>query len=105
MKLPSDPIVLLKIAGALCTGIGSLLLAWRAKEILKWTVYCLVAHERAIVQLRLLAARQPQTEVIVEGVTSHLLDVQAKVGVVLFVLGFALLGTGMLCNALTYLIG
>lgn len=102
MTFPCDPVVLLKIVGALSAGLGSILLAWRVKEILKWVVYCLVAHEQSIEQLKLIAANQNQTEPIVSGVTKHLIDVQSKLGIVLLVIGFALLGIGMLCNAVSF---
>lgn len=105
MNLPSDPIVLLKIAGALAAGLGSILLAWRVKEILKWVVYCLVAHEQSIEQLTNIAANQNQTEPIVKGVTKHLLDVESKLSIILLVTGFALLGIGMLCSAASFLLG
>ena len=92
----------LKTIGAVAAGLGSILLAWRVKEILKWVVYCLVAHEQSIDQLTKHAANQTQTQPIVTGVTTHLLDVQSKLGLVLLVAGFLLLGIGMLCNAATY---
>jgi len=104
MSIPSDPITWLKLIGAVATGIGSILLAWRAREILKWVVYCLVAHEQSLSELRKLASGQPQTDAIVEGVTKHLLDIQSKLGFCLLILGFLLLAAGMLCNAATYLL-
>lgn len=102
MIFPCDPVVLLKIAGALSAGLGSILLAWRVKELLKWVVYCLVAHEQSIEQLRLIAENQNQTEPINRGVTKHLIDVQSKLGIVLLVIGFTFLGIGMLCNAVSF---
>jgi len=102
VNIPTDPIVWLKIAGAASTAIGSILLAWRVKSILQWVVYCLAAHEQSISQLRKIASNQAQDEVIVEGVTKHLLDVESKLGLVLLVLGFLLLGVGMLCQAAGY---
>ncbi len=42
---------------------------------------------------------------MVEGVTKHLLDVESKLGVILLILGFLLLGIGMLCNVVMYLFG
>lgn len=105
MSLPSDIVTWLKLLGAIATGTGSILLAWRVKEILKWVVYCLVAHDEAITQLRLLASNCPQTDKIAEGVPKHLLDVESKLGFVLLILGFLMLGLGMFCNAATYLLG
>ena len=104
MNLPTDPITWLKVIGAISTGTGSMLLAWRVKQILKWILYCLVAHEQSITQLRRIASNQEQTDPIVEGVTKHLLDVESKLGLALLVLGFLFLGCGMLCNAATYLL-
>jgi len=105
MNLPSDPIVILKITGALAAGLGSVLLAWRVKEILKWVVYCLVAHENSILQLRNIAEGKPQTEKMIGGVTKHLLDVESKLGIVLLISGFLLLGIGMLCSAASFYLG
>ncbi len=105
MTFPCDPVVLLKIVGALAAGLGSILLAWRVKEILKWVVYCLIAHEQSIEQLKKIAANQNQTEPIVSGVTEHLIDVQSKLGIVLLITGFALLGIGMLCSAASFYLG
>lgn len=105
MILPSDLVTWLKLIGALATGVGSILLAWRVKEILKWVVYCLVAHDQSITQLRRLASNQPQTDNIVEGVPKHLLHVESKLGFVLLIFGLLLLGAGMLCNAATYFLG
>ena len=105
MSLPIDLVTWLKLLGAVAAGSGSVLLAWRVKEILKWVVYSLVTHEQSITQLRLIAENKPQTDNIVEGVTKHLLNVESKLGFVLLVAGLLLLGAGMLCNAATYLLG
>lgn len=105
MNLPSNPVTWLKLIGALSSGAGSLVLAWRVKELLKWVVYCLVAHEQSITQLRKIASNQPQTEPLVEGVPKHLLKIQDKLGLALLIVGFSLLGVGMLCNAATHLFG
>lgn len=56
MHFPSDLAAWLNAIGAVSVGAGSILLAWRVKEILKWVVYCLVAHEQSIEQLSNLAA-------------------------------------------------
>ena len=105
MNFPSDPIVILKITGALAAGLGSVLLAWRVKEILKWVVYCLVAHENSVLQLRNIAEGKPQTEIMIGGVTKHLLDVESKLGIVLLISGFLLPGIGMLCSAASFYLG
>jgi hypothetical protein len=102
MNTPTDPIVWLKIAGAASTAIGSFLLAWRVKSILQWVIYCLIAHEQSISQLRKNVSNLPQDRDIVEGVTKHLLDVESKLGLFLLVTGFLCLGVGMLCQATTY---
>lgn len=104
MNLPADPVTWLKLIGSVASGVGAILLAWRVKEILKWVVYCLVAHEQSISELRRVASNQQQTEPIVEGVPKHLLDVESKLGFVLLIGGFLFLGVGMLCNAATYVL-
>ena len=102
MNIPTNPIVWLKIAGSASSAIGSILLAWRVKSILDWVVYCLVAHEQSISQLRKITSNQHQDFPMIEGVAKHLLDVRSKLGLVLLVIGFLLLGIGMLSQATFY---
>lgn len=64
----------LKIARTGMTGFGSILLAWRVKSILKWVVYCIVAHEVTIQQLQRVVTNQPQTQPFINDTTVHLLD-------------------------------
>lgn len=99
-----DLVTWLKVIGAIASGIGAILLAWRASKILKWVVLCLVAHEQSITQLKNLASNQDQTDPIVLGMTKHLLNIESKLGIFLLILGLTLLGIGMLCNAVTYII-
>jgi len=102
MIIPEDVSTWLKIIGAISTAIGSILLAWRVKAILKWVVYGLVAHEQSIRQIRRTLNNEQQTEPLIEGVTKHLIDVESKMGVFLLVLGLVLLAMGMLSNAASY---
>jgi len=103
MIIPGDISTWLKIIGAICTALGSIILAWRVKEIIKWVVYCLVAHEQSLGQIRKILNNEQQTEPLVEGVTTHLLDIESKLGVWLLILGLALLASGMLSTAMSYL--
>lgn len=105
MQLPTDLSTWLKIIGALSVGIGSILLAWRVKAILKWVVCCLVAHEQSIEQLAKMAASQHQTKSILGGVTKHLLDIESKLGLILLIAGLLLLAFGMFSNAASYFFG
>lgn len=105
MHFPTDLSTWLKLVGALSVGISSFLLAWRVKTILKWVVYCLVAHEQSIEQLATLSDNQHQTQPIIGGVTKQLLDIESKLGLTLLVVGFLFLGIGMLSNAFSYLVG
>jgi hypothetical protein len=98
VNIPTDLVIWLKIAGTASTAVGSMLLAWRVKSIQKWVVYCLVAHEQSISQLRLIALNQQQDGDIVREVTKYLLDIESKLGIVLLVLGFSLLSIGMFAN-------
>ena len=102
MIIPDDISTWLKIIGALSTAVGSILLAWRVKSIIKWVVYCLVAHEQSLVQVRKLLDNEKQTGPMVEGVTKHLLDVESKLGVFLLVLGLVLLAIGMISTAVSF---
>jgi len=99
MVITCDIATWLKIIGAIFTAIGSILLAWRVKEIMKWVVYCLVAHEQSLIQVRKLLNKEQQTKPMVEGVTKHLLNIKSKLGVVLLVLGLVFLAIGMLATA------
>ncbi len=105
MTLPEDAATWFKLIGTILSAGGALVLAWRVKEILKWVVYALVAHETSITQLRKVLNNEPQTGPVVEGVTTHLLDIESKLGFFLLILGFALLGIGMLCSAASILLG
>lgn len=101
MHFPLDIITWLKFIGAVATGVGSILLAFRVSQILKWVVYCLVAHEDSINKLAgITSNRTPMTI----GVTKHLLDIESKLGLTLLIIGFSLLAIGMLCTAATYII-
>ena len=102
MIIPDDISTWLKIIGAVTTATGSVFLAFRIKEILKWVVYGLVAHEQSITEIRKILNNEQQTEPLVEGVTSHLLDIQSKLGVILLVAGFSLLAVGMLSTAASF---
>ncbi|WP_220720399.1 hypothetical protein [Agarivorans litoreus] len=99
---PDDIATWLKIIGALSTAIGSILLAWRVKEILKWVVYGLVAHEQSLMQVRKILNNEQQTEPMVEGVTNHLLDIESKLGIILLIAGFLFLAVGMLATAASF---
>lgn len=102
MLMPDDVATWLKIIGAVSTAVGSILLAWRVKEILKWVVYCLVAHEQSLEQVRQRLSNQQQTEPMVGGVTKHLLDIESRLGVALLVIGFIFLALGMLATAASF---
>lgn len=102
MIIPNDLATWLKIIGAASTAIGSILLSWRIKEIMKWVVYCLVAQEQSLNQVRRILNNEGQVEPMIEGVTRHLLDVESKVGIRLLVTGFLLLAIGMLSTAASY---
>jgi hypothetical protein len=102
MTFPHDIATTLKIVGALSAGLGSLLLAWRVKTILKWVVYCLVTHEHAIEQLSKVANNHRVQEPVIGGITRHLLDIESKSGLALLIAGFFLLGLGLLSNAISY---
>jgi uncharacterized membrane protein HdeD (DUF308 family) len=105
MIIPDDMATWLKVVGALSTAIGSILLAWRVREILKWVVYCHVAHEQSLRQVQRILNNEPQTEPLVEGVTKHLLDIESKLGVLLLVAGLLLLAVGMLATAASFFFG
>lgn len=105
MILPDDIATWLKIIGALSTAIGSILLAWRVKAILKWVVYGLVAHEQSLTQVRRILNNEQQTEPMVEGVTIHLLDIESKLGIMLLITGFLFLAAGMFATAASFVFG
>jgi hypothetical protein len=96
--------LVLKVAGSGMSGVGSILLAWRVKSIIKWVVYSLVAHEVSIEQISKILNGGPQTGTIVSGVPKHLLEFQDKTGLCLMIVGFASLGLGMLLSMVQYLL-
>lgn len=104
MHFPTDWPTILKVIGATSAGLGSLVLAWRVKHILEWVTNCIVAHDNNFNQILKTIHGESQTEKVVLNVASTLLSVQDKLGFLLFVLGFALLGAGMLCTAVSYLL-
>ncbi|MBB3118378.1 hypothetical protein [Pseudoduganella violacea] len=103
MHFPSDLPTILKLIGSAFAGLGSLILAWRAKHILEWVTNCLVIHDNNIKELfnRMDGLRQEHEVVL--GASSVLLNIQDKLGFLLFILGFFFLGAGMLCNAVSYI--
>ena len=104
MHLPVDLVAWLRFFGALSIGIGSLLLAWRVRELLRCVVLALVSHEATIQVLLDTINNQPQRREAVVGAVNHLIDVEEKLGLVLLVVGFVFLGVGMLANAASYLV-
>ncbi len=102
MIIPDDLATWLKIIGALSSASGSILLAFRIKMIVKWLVFAIVAHEESLDQVEKILNSQPQTGPMIKGVTTHLLDVESKMGLFLLISGFGLLAIGMLCTAASY---
>ena len=105
MHLPADIATWFKLVGALSSALGSIFLAVRIKSILKWVTYCLVSHENNIEQLINITHGKKQTEPFVMNVPKHLLDVKSRAGLVFLILGFFLLGLGLLATAMSYLVG
>ena len=105
MIFPDDIATWLKIIGAMSTAIGSILLAWRVKAILKWVVYGLVAHEQSLTQVRRILNDKQPVEPMVEGITKHLLDIESKLGVILLIAGFLFLAAGMMATAASFFFG
>lgn len=104
MDFSADISLWLKVGGGVFTGLGSILLAWRVKSILKWVEYCLVSHENSILELSNAIDRSSYRPMINYGVARHLIDVKDKLGFYLLVGGFVLLGIGMLSNAASFLV-
>ena len=104
MHFPSDPSTWLRVIGAIAAGVGSILLAWRVRELLHWVVLALITHERSIEVLLDVPTPGPQSRPAVVGAVRHLLDLEAKLGFGLLIAGLALLGAGMLANALSYFV-
>lgn len=91
----------LKITGTLLTGIGSILLAWRLKLIVKWVSLALNAHEISISMLSKAMSGDGQEFPVIEGTAKHLNDIETNLGTKLLVTGFASLGVGMVLNTLS----
>ncbi|PAJ73391.1 hypothetical protein CJF42_16125 [Pseudoalteromonas sp. NBT06-2] len=97
-----DITIWLKIIGAIFTGVGSILLAWRVKSILTWVKNCLIAHEVSIRAFQDVVNGNTQKYPVVTGTIIHLLDIESKLGVILLVSGFIFLAMGMFFNAASY---
>lgn len=72
---------------------------------MQWLVYCLVAHEQSLIQVRRILNNECQTKPMVEGVTKHLLDLESKLGLALLIGGFLFLAIGMLATAASFFFG
>jgi hypothetical protein len=90
-----------KLAGSALTGIGSIVLAWRIKQIVKWVALALSAHEISIDVLMKRMNGQQQQFPVVQGVVKHLNDIENTLGTKLLIAGFGCLGVGMLLNVLS----
>lgn len=90
-----------KLAGSALTGVGSILLAWRIKEIVKWVGLSLNAHEISIDALQKKMNGQLQDFPVVQGVVKHLNDIENTLGTKLLITGFGCLGVGMLLNVVS----
>lgn len=84
------------------SGMGSLILAWRAKKLVESLIETVLTHEVSIIALKDAVARKPQEYPIVYGMTTHLLEFQDKAGAALLTLGLGSLGLGMLISASSY---
>lgn len=93
-------ITYVKLAGTVSTGLGSILLAWRIKEIVKWVSLSLNAHEISIDMMKKSISEESQDFPIVSGTVKHLNDIESKLGTKLLIAGFGCLGIGMILNAI-----
>ena len=98
--MPEEVITCIKLAGTALTGLGSIILAWRIKEIVKWVSLSLNAHEISIDMLRKAFNGGSQEFPIVSGTVKHLNDVESKLGTKMLVAGFGCLGVGMVLNTI-----
>lgn len=98
--------LILKVAGAGFSGIGSLILAWRVKNIIKWVVYSLVAHEKSLNKIlcKINGEPDPDSDPALKNVPIHLLRYLDKVGFCLLITGFVFLGVGMILNMIHFLL-
>lgn len=99
-----DLAIWFKVAGALLTACGSIVLALRVKGILSWVKHCLVAHENNIQQLQRVLEGKAATMPIIHNSIFHLDNIETRIGSKLLILGFSSLSFGMIFTALSYLI-
>jgi hypothetical protein len=99
-----DLAILFKVAGALLTACGSIVLALRVKGILSWVKHCLVAHENNIQQLQRILEGKAPTMPLINGTIFHLDNAESQIGAKLLILGFVSLSFGMIFTAISYLI-
>lgn len=84
--------------GTVLNVIGSVLLAVRVKMLLKWIGLVLNAHEMSIVALMDCIQCGTNRTPVVTGMTEHLDRINDNAGQRLLVLGFLMIGAGVICQ-------
>lgn len=99
-----DNAVALKIVGTLLVAIGSLLLAFRVKEIIAIIIDAIKMHDFAIEQI-IEAANKPGKVVVIPTNFSKHVDRLHRAHTVTLVIGFMSICVGSVLNALSAWIG
>jgi len=99
-----DISIFLKVAGATLTTLGSALLAWRAYAISKFVKGILDAHEISLHALLEMFENGRNRTPFLANMGKHHDDYEKSMGFKLVIAGFAGLGLGAVCNALSYFI-
>lgn len=84
--------------GTVLNVIGSVLLAVRVKMLLKWIGLVLNAHEMNIDVLTDFIQGRAQSIPVITGMTEHLDRINDTTGQRLLVLGFLMIGAGVICQ-------
>lgn len=84
--------------GTVLNVIGSVLLAVRVKMLLKWIGLVLNAHEMGIVALMDFIERGTNRTPVITGMTEHLDRINDTTGQRLLILGFLMIGAGVICQ-------
>ncbi|ANZ87746.1 hypothetical protein BEH70_23840 [Citrobacter freundii] len=96
--------ITLKVAGAVLTTLGSILLAWRAFQISKLVKSVLDAHEVSLVAIAEVFERGINTTPFLTNMGKHHDEYEKGIGFKLVVLGFSCLALGAISNASSYFV-
>lgn len=91
-----------KTIGAILGSGGSILIAWRAYNILKWIKSTVDSHEISLTAITQVINREPQTVPMITGMTTHLDNYEKGWGIKLLVTGFIMIILGVIFTVISF---